>query len=82
MDIDMLKKLACGEMLSDSDLDTILFEICDTHHALNCNKCIIYKINDNKSPGSEKPFRENRGCDCFKNGQKMLEFIRNNARKD
>ena len=80
MDYDLIAKLATGEVPTDEDIANMLSEICENEHA-NCSSsdCPILKLNGGEAPGSDKPFRENRGCDCFKNGTAMLEFIRENS---
>jgi hypothetical protein len=51
------------------------YNICDMTHA-DCNaNCPVYKINKFEVPDTAHDYRINRGCDCFKNGSKMLEFI-------
>ena len=54
-----------------------LYDICDKVHAACDDECPVYKLNGHKVLDPDnKSFRENRGCDCFKNGRKMREFIR------
>jgi len=76
--MDILLKLIKGEKITDVDLTVELYEICDRVHA-NCDdECPVYLLNGHSPPGSDKLFHENRGCDCFKNGPKMLRFIKEN----
>jgi hypothetical protein len=64
--------------ISEENLSSELYEICEREHS-SCNSgCPVYKLNGNSVP-STKPFEENRGCDCFKHGSEMLKFIRNNS---
>jgi hypothetical protein len=64
--------------ISEENLSTELYEICDSEHSSCNSSCPVYKLNGNTVP-STKPFDENRGCDCFKHGSEMLNFIRKNA---
>ena len=59
-------------------LEHELFMICDRVHS-NCDiDCPVYAMNG-EAPGSDKPFEENRGCDCFKDGKKMYDFLKENT---
>lgn len=74
--MDLLLKLAKGENITDADLENELYEVCDRVHS-SCNSdCPVYNLNGNSVPDTAKDFKVNRGCDCFNNGKKMLEFIR------
>lgn len=59
----------------DEDIADELYEICDSVHASCDNSCPVYEKNGG-AVGADKPFKENRGCDCFKNGMAMLAFLR------
>ena len=73
----LVEKLARGEVPTDRDLAGELYEICDREHS-SCNAdCPVYRINGGPV-NPDKPFEENRGCDCFKAGYAMLRFIREN----
>ena len=73
---DLIKKLAKGKPVSDRDIADELFEICDKEHASCNSQCPVYELNGGKAVNGHKPFEQNRGCDCFKNGMAMLDFIR------
>jgi hypothetical protein len=73
---EILKKLIAGATITDRDLADALYVICDDTHASCDSNCPVYEANGNEAPGSDKPFDENRGCDTFKNGMAMLEFLR------
>lgn len=73
---DIIIKLAKGEIVSDNVIAKGLTEICEDVHAHCDEDCPVYEVNGNKIPDSAKNFKVNRGCDCFKNGKNMLEFIR------
>ncbi len=80
--MDLILKLTKGESITDADLRNELYEICDRVHS-SCNSdCPVYKINGNKVPDTTFDFKVNRGCDCFKSGKNMLEFIRNKQLND
>jgi hypothetical protein len=67
-----------SEPITDIDLIDELYEICDHEHS-SCNSdCPVYFINNCKVLDTANDFKINRGCDCFKDGRKMLNFIRNN----
>lgn len=74
--MDLLLKLAKGENITDADLENELYEVCDRIHSSCDSDCPVYSLNGNSVPDTAKDFNVNRGCDCFKNGKKMLEFIR------
>ena len=73
--MDFIEKVAKGEVVTDEEIAEELYEICDREHA-SCNRvCPVYKINVGPV-NPDKPFEENRSCDCFKDGHAMLRFIR------
>lgn len=73
---DLIVKLVKGESVNDADLTDHLYEICDREHSGCNNNCPVYELNGGKVPDSANDFEVNRGCDCFKNGSAMLDFIR------
>lgn len=68
--------LAKGEEITDELIKEELYCICDSVHASCNNDCPVFKLNGNEVPDTAKNFDINRGCDCFKDGAAMLEFIR------
>ena len=77
----LIEKLVHGIEISDFEINLELYYICDREHS-SCNSdCPVFKLNFNKAPGSNKPFKENRGCDCFKDGREMYIFIKNAYKK-
>jgi len=80
-DSDLLLKLARGQKITDADIATELYEVCYSVHASCDNSCPVYSLNGGVQPGCEKPFKANRGCDCFKNGTAMMNFIRKKSKK-
>ncbi len=72
---ELLMKLVNGQKVTDEDLVNELWEVCDTVHASCNSECPVYEKNGG-AVGADKPFDENRGCDCFKNGKAMLAFLR------
>lgn len=72
-DIDLKLKVARGQKITDKDLVNELYEVCDMTHASCDSGCPVYRLNGNEAPHTEG---EEYGCDCFKNGTAMLEFIR------
>lgn len=76
---EIILSLALGKEVTEEQIKYALYEICDREHSsCNCN-CPVYALNGNKVPDSCNDFDVNRGCDCFKSGNAMLNFIRNNA---
>lgn len=73
----LILKLAFGEKIADEDIEDGLYEICENTHSSCDGGCPVYVLNDYEAPNTQ-PFEVNRGCDCFKDGKKMLEFIRKN----
>jgi hypothetical protein len=75
--MDLLIALATGKKIDDSDIASALYEVCDREHS-SCNSdCPVYALNNLAAPNT-KP--GNRGCDTFKNGTAMLEFIREKSK--
>lgn len=70
-----LLKIIKGEPLSSEDVESLLYEICDRVHASCDSECPVYQINGYAVPDSANDFDKNRGCDCFKSGKAMREFI-------
>jgi len=73
----LVEKVEKGETILDSDLIIELYEICDREHYCCSIKCPIFRLNGLSPVRPDRPFEENRGCDCYKDGSAMLEFIRN-----
>jgi len=71
----LLDSAVNGWKITDEDIADDLYEICVRVHASCGSECPVYKKNKG-AVGADKPFDENRGCDCFKNGKAMLEFLR------
>jgi len=68
-----IESLINGQLPSKQDINNFFYEICDREHA-SCNpECPVYAIN-NKVPNDSK---SRSGCDCFKNGEAMIKFLRN-----
>jgi hypothetical protein len=76
MNEEVLNKMIRGEPVTDADIAEILTDICDREHSSCNDECPVYKANGHAALGSDKPFKSNRGCDCFKNGAAMLRFLR------
>ena len=74
--MNLILKLTNGENITDADLEQELHDVCDRVHSSCDSDCPVYHLNGNEAPDTAKDFDVNRGCDCFKNGKKMLEFIR------
>jgi len=74
---DLIILLAKGKEITDNDIANELYEICDRVHSSCGPDCPVFMLNDYSVPDTVHDFNVNRGCDCFKDGKKMLEFIRN-----
>ena len=72
---ELLSRAIRGKTITDNVIEDTLEGICEDVHATCNNACPIYE-KYGKAPGNDKPFKVNRGCDCFKNGKKMLTMIR------
>jgi len=71
----LIEKLVLGKEISRKEIEQELYYICKREHAFCTEDCPVCRLNDGNAPGSDKPFDENRGCNCFKNGKAMYEFI-------
>lgn len=74
---DLIVTIAKGKQVTDDQIKDELYEICDSVHSSCDSGCPVYRLNGNAVPDTANDFNVNRGCDCFKNGTSMLEFIRN-----
>lgn len=69
----LLLKVIKREEITDEDIEEELYDVCEReHHSCNSD-CLVYLVNGNCHPDTKDG---NYGCDCFKNGNAMLEFIR------
>lgn len=73
---ELLAKAIAKEEIKDGDIEYALFEICEREHSSCNDECPVYEKNRGCFLASGRPFKENRGCDCFKNGPAMLKFLR------
>lgn len=69
----LLRKLIKNETVTEKDLEFALYEICENTHASCDENCPVYRANEYEVPNNEK---SDCGCDCFKNGSKMLQFLK------
>jgi len=68
-------KLALRQNITDKDLEEDLVNICENEHAECNSNCPIFKINGDKVPWV------GNNCECFKDGKKMVEFLRKRSFK-
>ena len=61
---------------NDGNIIAALTDKCDDVHASCDSTCPVYALNGNEVPDTAHDFQKNRGCDCFKDGSKMLALIR------
>jgi hypothetical protein len=73
---DLIILIAKGEIITDDVIKESLTNICWNVHSSCNDECPVYKLNGNKVPDTANNFNVNRGCDCFKDGNEMLKFIR------
>lgn len=81
MNDNLISKMIAAHVVTEDDVINVLYEICDDEHSSCNDDCPVYEANGSKAPGSDKPFSVNRGCDCFKNGALMLQFLRKSERE-
>ena len=74
--MNLILKLAKGETITDKDLEEELYEICEREHSSCGYDCPVYELNGGSVLDTQNDYKVNRGCDCFKSGKLMLEFIR------
>lgn len=73
----VLMRLVDGLPVSDANIAEDLSEICWRVHAHCDEECPVFKRNGGKVLNPNNlPYEKNRGCDAFKSGLKMLEFLR------
>ena len=67
----LLYKVIQSEPVTDKDIENELYEICCDEHSSCGHECPVYEI------GWNIPFVEDLTiCKCFKDGSKMLAYIR------
>lgn len=71
---DLLLNLALGKKVEEKDIENALAEVCDTVHSGCDGGCPVYAMNGHQVPWETKGDMEN--CSCFKDGKKMLAFLR------
>lgn len=81
MDI-FTRKLILGEKLRDNDLIEYFYKICDREH-VNCSeKCPVFAVYNRMPTGKsslgdiKNVTHKSHLCPCFKNGAKMLDYLR------
>lgn len=77
MQQDLMIKLVKGKKPTKQEIANELYEICDREHSCCNDGCPVYRLNDSEILNDQqKPFEENAGCDAFKNGSAMYDFIK------
>jgi hypothetical protein len=79
MEKSLIIKLALGETPTEKEIIDELYEICDRVHSGCNNDCPVFELNGGKVV--EPREGDFDGCHGFKNGRKMLNFIREKSRK-
>lgn len=70
---EFLRAVIRGQPVSDHMIETELYEICDKVHSSCDGDCPVFRANGNKMLSVKAGDDE---CSCFKNGVKMLRFLR------
>jgi len=70
----ILIKLIKGKTPTRREIEEELYNICDSVHSSCSDDCPVYNLNHG-TVNPQKSFEENRGCDCFKNGKAMFNFL-------
>ena len=68
---DMMYKLLVGEPVTDKDKEDELYDICEREHSSCSPECHVYAL-EGRIPYTE----DLTECKCFKDGSKMLAYIR------
>lgn len=74
MKLETAKKLLTGVPLDDKEVNEILQHICETESYSCYEGCPVYCINGERVPNYKQT---KNGCDCFKDGKAMADFILN-----
>jgi len=69
----ILLKLINKSVITEKDIKDALYEMCDNNHGSCNSECLVYTLNNDEIPYTSE---NGSGCDCFKDGQKMLDFIK------
>jgi len=69
----VLEKLIYKQEVTDADVRVDLGNICDDVHHECSSLCPVYAANGNDQVDKHA---SEYGCVCFKNGEKMLHFLR------
>ena len=72
-----LKPIAKEQKFTEEELKQIsdeLYEICDSVHSSCDSCCPVFSIY-NRVPDTSHDYKVNCGCDCFKEGTAMMNFI-------
>lgn len=67
----LLQKTLLKEPILDCDIEEALYDICDAVHSSCDSQCPVFASNLGRIPKGK-----DGECKCFKNGQKMLAFMR------
>jgi hypothetical protein len=65
----IIKYVRCDA--TEQDIKNELAETCNSVHSSCSRACPVFDYADGKVPDTE-----GNGCDCFKNGAKMYDFLR------
>jgi hypothetical protein len=71
----LVEKLALGTRISDDEIASALYEICNTVYPKCGIDCPVFRINGNRVVFGHEGYLEH-GCECFRFGSKMLSFMR------
>lgn len=68
---EIIMKLVRKEKIEDKDISNALYEICDSVHSSCSSECPVFEKN-----GSVPWNKDLTNCIFYKNGNKMLKFLR------
>lgn len=83
MDTNLLLRVIMGKKITKQDIYDELYEMCDREHShCSSGNCLVRELNNGEAPDTADDFEVNRGCDCFKNGANMYDFIKLKLKKN
>lgn len=71
---ELLRTVIRGQPISDNMIERELYDICDKTHSSCDGDCPVYRANGNEVPTAVTG--KWYDCSCFKDGKKMLRFLR------
>lgn len=69
----VMDEIPIGTPVTVNEQKRIAYEVCDEVHSHCDENCPVYATNNNSAPDETN---SGYGCDCFKDGTAMIEFVR------